>query len=415
MFLLFSLSVVSDSLRPHGLQQCQASLSSTISWSLLKLMSIESSPSPPALNLSQHQGLFQWVGFLHQVAKVLGLQLQHQSFQCIFRVDFLNAFLCVYKCIHIHCSWLFTTVHHLPQLLISHVHLFCDPMDCSLPGSSVLRISQAGILEWVAISFSRGSSQPRDWTWVSCIGTQVRNHWATREPHAYTYRNTCTHTHTHTHTSTIPGRVLGLGVLWQTGQTGSLFSSCRRRRHMGRNMVGRDGEVQITSGNMGQWIKVQSSSEILTQALKWSTVVSYIFKSAREYDLIKRDMTEHHCNSQINLRTLLSTSGPPCEVPGPAASTSSGSLLGMQILRPYPDLINQILLGCSVILCVLRSPLGDSNAWWGEEPLSWATSLGTLNSVQLGMILMPSHLWEHYCLSRAFTPTISWPTQLTAS
>ena len=37
--------------------------------------------SPPALNLSQHQGLFQWVGSSHQVAKVLGLQLQNQSFQ----------------------------------------------------------------------------------------------------------------------------------------------------------------------------------------------------------------------------------------------------------------------------------------------------------------------------------------------
>ena len=48
-----------------------------------------SSPSPPALNLSQHQGLFQWVSSLHQVAKVLELQLQHQSFQCIFRTDFL--------------------------------------------------------------------------------------------------------------------------------------------------------------------------------------------------------------------------------------------------------------------------------------------------------------------------------------
>ena len=47
-----------------------------------------SSPSP-AFNLSQHQGLFQWVGFLHQVAKVLELQLQHQSFQWIFRVDYL--------------------------------------------------------------------------------------------------------------------------------------------------------------------------------------------------------------------------------------------------------------------------------------------------------------------------------------
>ena len=45
----------------------------------------------------------------------------------------------------------------------------CSPMDCSLPGSSVHGILQARILEWVAISFSRGSSQPRDWTWVSCI------------------------------------------------------------------------------------------------------------------------------------------------------------------------------------------------------------------------------------------------------
>ena len=38
----------------------------------------------------------------------------------------------------------------------------CDPMDCSQPGSSVHGISQARILEWVAISFSRGSSQPRN-------------------------------------------------------------------------------------------------------------------------------------------------------------------------------------------------------------------------------------------------------------
>ena len=44
-------------------------------------------PSPPALNLSQHQGLFQWAGSSHQVSKVLEFQLQHQSFQWIFRVD----------------------------------------------------------------------------------------------------------------------------------------------------------------------------------------------------------------------------------------------------------------------------------------------------------------------------------------
>ena len=48
-----------------------------------------SCPSPPALNLSQHQGTFKWVNSLHQVAKVLKFQLQHQFFQWIFRVDWL--------------------------------------------------------------------------------------------------------------------------------------------------------------------------------------------------------------------------------------------------------------------------------------------------------------------------------------
>ena len=45
----------------------------------------------------------------------------------------------------------------------------CDPVDCSPSGFSVHRILQARILEWVAISSSRGSSQPWDQTWVSCI------------------------------------------------------------------------------------------------------------------------------------------------------------------------------------------------------------------------------------------------------
>ena len=48
-----------------------------------------SSPSPPTFNLSQHQGLFQWVGSSYQVAKILELPLQHQSFQWIFRLHFL--------------------------------------------------------------------------------------------------------------------------------------------------------------------------------------------------------------------------------------------------------------------------------------------------------------------------------------
>ena len=48
-------------------------------------------------------------------------------------------------------------------------HLFCDPRDCSPPGSSVHRISQARILAWIAISFSVGSFPSRDWTCISCI------------------------------------------------------------------------------------------------------------------------------------------------------------------------------------------------------------------------------------------------------
>ena len=48
-----------------------------------------SSPSPPAFNLSQHQGLFQWVSSSHQVAKLLEFQLQHQSFQWTPKTDLL--------------------------------------------------------------------------------------------------------------------------------------------------------------------------------------------------------------------------------------------------------------------------------------------------------------------------------------
>ena len=56
---------------------------------------------------------------------------------------------------------------------LSHVKLFCHPMNCSPPGFPVRGISQARILEWIAIPFSRGSSQPRDRTHVSCIGRWI--------------------------------------------------------------------------------------------------------------------------------------------------------------------------------------------------------------------------------------------------
>ena len=94
----FSHSVLSDSLRPPWIIARQPSLSITNSQSLLKLMSIESvmpshpllSPSPPAPNPSQHQGLFQLVNSSHEVAKVLEFQLQHHSFQWTPRTDLLQ-------------------------------------------------------------------------------------------------------------------------------------------------------------------------------------------------------------------------------------------------------------------------------------------------------------------------------------
>ena len=64
---------------------------------------------------------------------------------------------------------------------LSHVLTLCNPVDCSLPGSSVHGILQAVILEWVVISFSRGSSRPRDRTGVSCIGGRHFKLWATRD------------------------------------------------------------------------------------------------------------------------------------------------------------------------------------------------------------------------------------------
>ena len=101
--LLFSCWVLSDSLWPmdgsmtgfpvlHYLLE----LSPThVHWvgDVIQPSHLLSPPSPPDLNLSQHQGLLQWVGSLHQVAKGLELQLQHQSFQWIFWFNFLYDWL----------------------------------------------------------------------------------------------------------------------------------------------------------------------------------------------------------------------------------------------------------------------------------------------------------------------------------
>ena len=92
-------------------------------------------------------------------------------------------------------------VHLIPGLRTKSPHVWmcsitqwcltlCDPMDYSPTGFSVHGIFQSRMPEWVAISFPRGSSRPRDQTWVSCIfwiGRQVLNYcttWEAKIPHA---------------------------------------------------------------------------------------------------------------------------------------------------------------------------------------------------------------------------------------
>ena len=94
----FSHSIMSDSLRPHESQHARPSCPSPTPGVYSKVHQVGdaiqlshplSSPSPPAPNPSQHQGLLQWVSSSHEVAKVLEFQLQHQSFQWTPRTDLL--------------------------------------------------------------------------------------------------------------------------------------------------------------------------------------------------------------------------------------------------------------------------------------------------------------------------------------
>ena len=72
--------------------------------------------------------------------------------------------------LHNWCTFLPVSGLFLPCWVANSYPTLCGPMDYSRPGSSVLGISQARILEWVAIPFSRASSWPRDGTRISCIG-----------------------------------------------------------------------------------------------------------------------------------------------------------------------------------------------------------------------------------------------------
>ena len=108
--------------------------------------------------------------FQHSYLKILS----HRDF--IFQMEKFNPFQYGHKTKINTGKW-----SEVAQLCLT----LCNPMDCSLPGSSIHGIFQARILEWVAISFSRRSSWPRDWTQVSRIIGRRFTIWATREATCY--------------------------------------------------------------------------------------------------------------------------------------------------------------------------------------------------------------------------------------
>ena len=104
----------------------------------------------------------------------------------------LSPLLAVYKLAHsspwlqtLNCNFLCCAVL---CLVTQSCLILCDPIDRSLPGSSVHGILQARILEWVAIPFSRGSSWPKDWTQV-CTAGRFFIIWVTGEAHCWVFAN----------------------------------------------------------------------------------------------------------------------------------------------------------------------------------------------------------------------------------
>ena len=90
-----------------------------------------------------------------------------------------------------HCSIPCASLYDLLVLVSQSYPTLCDPMDHSLPGSSVPGILQARTLEWVAIPFSRESSWPRGQTWVSCIEGRFSTVWAVGEALGMTCLSLC--------------------------------------------------------------------------------------------------------------------------------------------------------------------------------------------------------------------------------
>ena len=102
----------------------------------------------------------------------------------IYILGWLNIYIYIYWYI---CIYIYIYTYAVLCLVALLCPTLCDPLDCSPPGSSVHGILQARILEWIAMPSSRGFSQPRDLTCVSCIAGGFFTSWPTREAHLYLY------------------------------------------------------------------------------------------------------------------------------------------------------------------------------------------------------------------------------------
>ena len=130
---------------------CQCSLYRTLVYKELEHLQILVSKEAPGTSPQRYRGM----NFYHERDVMFIMR--------VYNDEYLNLYLCVY-----------IFAHALSCLTL------CDPMDSSPLGSSVQGIFKVRILEWVAISYSRGSSQLRDQTHVSYISCVVSCHWGLR-------------------------------------------------------------------------------------------------------------------------------------------------------------------------------------------------------------------------------------------
>ena len=235
-------------------------------------------------------------------------------------------------------------------------------MDCSPPGSSVHKVSQARIQEWVAISFSRGSSQTRNWTQVSCIAGGFFTNWAMREGMvAYSRSKTWfgfDHSLTSlvgegngTHSSTLawkipwmeePGRLQSMGSLrvghdWVTSL--SFFTFMHWRRKWQPTPVFLPGESQ---GQGAWWAAVCGVAQSWTR-LQWLSSSSSSIPGSLAGE-------ESACNG-----------GDLSSIPGLARST--GEEIGYPLRYSWASLVAQLV----------KNPPAMRETWvW---PLGWEDPL----------------------------------------